>query len=373
MGILSFEIASMPKTKKGAKKTCVRKIPYARGFKKPQLKISISAIGDFTNGLKSVPKHYSHEGFALVPEPTSIDDWLAQYNEAGESFQQFLRGCPWFSKRRRPNLKQAFVPTGDTVLSKFPEGKIYLVPLGNFPAGKSPDIASLVEFTNQFFCCPVKVMEPLHLEITENRTLLMLRPDSERTQLTCRFHPDSGCFQLKVDSVLKELKELIPDDALCLIGFTMADLYDTKPDLFVAGMAGGRNRVGVFSFCRYNPRVSFSKEHWYQLFEDESVSVGEEELKRLMLLRSCRLIVHEISHLFGLDHCVWFRCLMNGSGHLEEDFKQPMFLCPVDLRKLQTLFGFDVVSRYTELGEFFRKNGMKEELNWIEHRIVQIS
>ena len=366
----------MPKTKSAAKKTCVRKIPYARGFKKPQLKTSISAIGDFTdklNGLKSVPKHYSHEGFELIPEPASIDDWLAQYNETGENFQQFLRGCPWFSKRRKPHLKQVFEPTGDTVLSKYPEGKIYLVPLGNFPPGKSPDIASLVEFTNQFFCCPVKVMETLQLEITDRRDVLLLRSDSKRTQLSSRFHSETGCFQLKVDSVLKELKEIIPDDALCLIGFTMADLYDTKPDLFVAGMAGGRNRVGVFSFCRYNPQVSFSKEYWYQLFEDDSIPVKEEELKKILLLRSCRLIVHEISHLFGLDHCIWFRCLMNGSGHLDEDFQQPMFLCPVDLRKLQTLFGFDVVSRYAQLGEFFKKNGMKEEQNWIEDRIVQIS
>ena len=64
---------------------------------------------------------------------------------------------------------------------------------------------------------------------------------------------------------------------------------------------------------------------------------------------------------------------MNGSGHLEEDFKQPMFLCPVDLRKLQALFGFDVVSRYTQLAEFFRKNKMEEEDSWVKERLVQIS
>lgn len=366
----------MPKTRKEAKKTGIRKIPYARGFKKPQLKNSISAIGDLSQtpaNVNFIPKHYSHEGFSLIPEPASIDDWLAQYNETGDTFQEFLTGCPWFSIRRRAYMKQSFEPTGATVLAKYPEGKIYLVPLGNFPAGKSPDIAALVEFTNRFFCCPVKVMETLHLEFIESNKIVLLRPDSKKKQLCSRFHKGTGSFQLKVDSVLKELKELIPDDALCLIGFTMADLYDTQPDLFVAGMAGGRTRVGVFSFCRYSPHISFSQEHWYDIYETVDASLKEEELKRVLLLRSCRLIVHEISHLFGLDHCIWFSCIMNGSGHLEEDFKQPMFLCPVDLRKLQALFGFDVVSRYTQLAEFFRKNKMEEEDSWVKERLVQIS
>ncbi|KAI6654588.1 Archaemetzincin-2-like isoform X1 [Oopsacas minuta] len=361
----------MPKTRK---RSVVRKIPYARGFKNPKLKTSISAIGDLTQrptNSNFIPKHYSQEGFSLIPEPTSVDDWLAQYNETGDTYQQFISGCPWFSTRRQPYLKQTFEPTGATILAKYPQGKIYLVPLGNFPVGKSPDISSLMEFTNHFFCCPVKVMSTLHLEFTKNNKVILVRPDSVKIQLTSRFHVKTGSFQLKVDSVLKELKELIPDDALCLIGFTMADLYETTPDLFVAGMAGGRNRVGVFSFCRYNPSVSFSQEHWYQLVEDV-VSIREEEFKRIMLLRSCRLMVHEISHLFGLGHCIWFSCIMNGAGHLEEDFKQPMFLCPVDLRKLQSLFGFDVVSRYKRLGAFFRNNKMKEEESWIENRIVKI-
>lgn len=38
------------------------------------------------------------------------------------------------------------------------------------------------------------------------------------------------------------------------------------------------------------------------------------------LQRSCKLLVHEIAHLLGVDHCIWFSCCMNGSGHLSEDF-----------------------------------------------------
>ena len=44
----------------------------------------------------------------------------------------------------------------------------------------------------------------------------------------------------------------------------------------------------------------------------------------------------KIGHLLGMAHCVHFACCMNGSGHLAEDFAQPIFLCPVCLRDVCT-------------------------------------
>ena len=35
-----------------------------------------------------------------------------------------------------------------------------------------------------------------------------------------------------------------------------------------------------------------------------------------------QVTVHELLHLLGLDHCIYFACLMNGSGSLEEDHRQ---------------------------------------------------
>ena len=119
----------------------------------------------------------------------------------------------------------------------------------------------------------------------------------------------------------------------------MFDLFEEDPDLFVAGLAAGNQRVGVFSFFRYNPTLTFSTEFWYDI--EHSQEMAPAEKKCTTLQRSCKLLVHEVCHLLGLDHCIWFSCLMNGSGHLHEDFSQPMTLCPVDLHKLQTLCGFD--------------------------------
>ena len=36
----------------------------------------------------------------------------------------------------------------------------------------------------------------------------------------------------------------------------------------------------------------------------------------ILLRRSMKVMVHELGHMFGLDHCAYFHCLMNGSGRI---------------------------------------------------------
>lgn len=92
-------------------------------------------------------------------------------------------------------------------------------------------------------------------------------------------------------------------------------------------------------------------------------------MQQIILLRSCRLLTHEIGHLLGIDHCIYYDCLMNGSGHLEEDFSQPLFLCPIDLRKLFRLIGFDINQRYEQLLEFCKQNQFQDEIDLLEKRL----
>jgi len=77
--------------------------------------------------------------------------------------------------------------------------------------------------------------------------------------------------------------------------------------------------------------------------------------------------------MFGIEHCVWFRCLMNGSNHLAESDARPLHLCPVDLRKLQWSIGFDVVERYQRLLSFYREEGFEDEAQWLEKRLRYIA
>jgi archaemetzincin len=73
--------------------------------------------------------------------------------------------------------------------------------------------------------------------------------------------------------------------------------------------------------------------------------------------------------MFGIEHCVWFRCLMNGSNYLAESDARRLHLCPVDLRKLQWSIGFDVVERYRRLLDFYRREGFEDEAQWLDKRL----
>ena len=50
--------------------------------------------------------------------------------------------------------------------------------------------------------------------------------------------------------------------------------------------------------------------------------------------------------MFGLQHCYYFECALNESSSIAEAEQQPLFLCPVCLRKLHKVLKFDVARRY---------------------------
>ena len=85
------------------------------------------------------------------------------------------------------------------------------------------------------------------------------------------------------------------------------------------GLSNMINKVGVFSFARYDDSFYSSK-----------IKPDRDKI----IFRSCKVMCHEILHLFGLKHCIFFNCIMNGSNHDEEAAKKPFKLCPVCLKKL---------------------------------------
>ena len=374
----------MPKTKGASKTKVAPAIPYARGFHAPTKKRCLEALAG--KAKQELGREYDSTGsfFPPLPKPSSIDDWLAQYNETGQTYQQFLEECPWLSKRKLKYIRHTFNPSGSTLTEKYPKGKIYLLPLGEFDGETTPRFSDLAEYSRLFYEVPVEVLPPVKLVVEGDKVLWVdgvdakdLSRDPRATRhssrmthyrLMSRFDSKTGRYQLQVSSVLYKLRQIIPNDSICVMALTMSELYDEPTDLFVAGMAAGNQRVGVFSFSRYNPTLTFSCEFWYKVYEND-VKMAASEQKRVMLQRSCKLLVHEIAHLLGVDHCIWYSCCMNGSGHLEEDFQQSMHLCPVDLRKLQTLCGFDVLERYRRLGEFYGRHGLTEEEQWVRERL----
>jgi len=136
--------------------------------------------------------------------------------------------------------------------------------------------------------------------------------------------------------------------------------------LFIAGLAHVNCHVAAFSFFRYDPRLECSDEFWYDWKIKKMKSIS---MSKIILLRSCRLLTHEIGHLLAIDHCIYYGCLMNGSGHLEEDFSQPLFLCPIDLRKLSQLVGFNIIQRYEQMLEFCTENQFENEIDLLKKRL----
>jgi archaemetzincin len=59
--------------------------------------------------------------------------------------------------------------------------------------------------------------------------------------------------------------------------------------------------------------ADFKRRHWEQTW----------------LERACVIAVHELGHCFGLDHCVYYACVMQGTASVAEDSQQPPYLCPV--------------------------------------------
>ena len=88
---------------------------------------------------------------------------------------------------------------------------------------------------------------------------------------------------------------------------------------------------------------------------------------------SLRLLAHETAHIFGLAHCIYFSCLMNGSNHLAESDRRPLHLCPVCLRKLQWSIGFDVVERYSSLERVAREASFMDEAKWLTRQLKRLS
>ncbi|HPO12416.1 MAG TPA: archaemetzincin [Candidatus Hydrogenedentes bacterium] len=260
--------------------------------------------------------------FDPIPAPGS-NDWLAVHNEPGQTFDQFVQSNP-----NRPDSTRT---------------TIYLLPLGEFPKEQSALIDQLKTYASAYFAMKVLVLPMVNLN---------------DFHLTTRINSTSHTRQILSTDVLDRLKSRLPSNAFCLLAITMEDLYPEPSWNFVFGEASLQERVGVYSFLRYDPAFYGAER-------------GPDYLN-CILRRSAQVFVHETGHMFGLEHCIHFRCVMNGSNHLAESDSQPLHLCPVCLRKLQHSIGFDVLARERELRRFYQTVGFNEEARWTAKRIDKL-
>jgi archaemetzincin len=273
------------------------------------------------DGLNGPMKRAFSEGDSFkAKKAPGGNDWLASHEEPGQTYGQYLK-----SGANKPKGLRT---------------KLYVLPLGEFAEGKAPDLEALRQYMEVYY-------HPLEVDVLPPLAAAEVPAKS-------RINQHSGKRQWKSTDILAWLPRKLPGDAYAMVAVTMTDLYPDESWNFVFGQATYKSRVGVFSFARYHPG-------W----------VGREDgegTEALVLRRSAKVLTHEMGHMFGIRHCIYFECNMNGANHLAESDATPMHLCPVCLRKMQYATGFDPRTRYAKLEGFYKDNDLKAEAMWVAGR-----
>lgn len=200
---------------------------------------------------------------------------------------------------------------------------------------------------------PFNDLAPHQLAILEPmRAHTALFFDSETVLLPARAPEprwlDTRRGQYNADRIVARLAEQVPATSLGLFGLMGSDLYGLGLN-FVFGEALLTERAGIYSVHRF----------------------GREP--KPLLRRALKLASHEIGHLFGVQHCVFYECVMNGTNSLAETDRRPLHLCPVCRAKLQGNLRFEPVKRYRALAAFYRKHALLEEAAFAEARAAELA
>ena len=251
-------------------------------------------------------------------------DWLERFQETGLTFDEYV----------------ALRPTG-------PRGErqvIVLQPLGAFTPTEMNELTRLAKYTESFFDRTVRIASVVAMPRNGKRS---------------RREGSKSWVQYHTRDVLEMLaNSLLPADAICTLGVTMADLYPESSWNYVFGEATLSKRVGVYSLARYGAKF------WGERETPDS--------RRLALMRSFKVLAHEAGHMFSLVHCRRFECLMNGSNSLEEMDRAPLELCPICLKMLTYNLRFDVRSRYRRLAEIYEQENLVEQSEWVNTRLARL-
>ena len=286
----------------------------------------INAIGPITNlpeksSLKKILE--TAEIFHKPMPPPQEGDWLYSHKEDGQTFSQFMSNS-------------LIRPSKDKI--------IYINPLQDMP---QTFLDNCILYCQSFFY-------PLQIKLSKISNLKSLNIKS-------RINPYSNKIQYNASQILSKMAIYVPNDAHCVLSITLDDLYPRSDWNFVFGLASYSQKVGVFSFARFDP-----------LFYGGN---RPDNFDNYLLYHSCNTLVHEICHTFGLYHCIYYKCVMNGCNSSVEELQSTLIECPVCLRKLYEVIKFDCVERYSKLKDICKLFGgyFEENYKWYENRISSLN
>ena len=155
----------------------------------------------------------------------------------------------------------------------------------------------------------------------------------ESTKARNRLHLQTNRVQYLASDIIKYLEKKRPKNVFSLVGVTVEDLFPDYLANFVLGHANFKGGSCVISLGKY---------------ADEIAGVMRVSQSRL-LWRITKVLLHELTHTFGIAHCYDLACLMNPSGSIPEAECQTLFLCPYCLVKLSHVLKFEMVERFHAL------------------------
>ncbi|CAF2681708.1 unnamed protein product [Rotaria sp. Silwood2] len=299
---------------------------FNRAFSPPTDQQRAKALGDIyqlSDDIRRAVTIGIDECFLPFPVPNE-GDWVSIHAEQGQTVQQFER-----TKRTVPH-------------------------------SRAPSLESICDFSRPFFPgCQLEILP--RIDFTDF---------SKHLQTGNRINPYTKQPQYLTSFIIGHLKKMKRRERkndrreLFCIGVTMADIYPASGWNFVYGLASINDGIGIYSFSRLDPS-----------FPDiATAGPCTDEERILMLKRAISVFVHEVIHLFGVEHCIYYLCLMNGAETEKEMDGQPLYLCPVCLRKMYLASGkekkhFNVIQMYTEISDLCKRFHFKDELAWYENRL----
>ena len=269
---------------------------------------------------KDPPSWYSPALFQKIGKP-GPGDWMEAHPEPAQSFQEYVGS--------------------DLVRPTRMRHTIFLMPVGQMTPKDRARMAILREFVELYYTLPVEMSPWQALDGVTGRDREIMG-NKVRQYLTG-------------DVMQKVLRTHLPRNGYCILGVTMDDLYPEDSWNYVFGQATLSARVGIYSLVRFYPAFWNLKE--------------TPEAEALGMRRSLAVMVHETGHMFGVQHCQAYECVMCGCNSLGESDRRPIHLCPECLKKARWNIGFDVVVRYQGLKKFYEAHEMKDEAAWVEKRI----
>lgn len=229
-----------------------------------------------------------------------------------------------------------------------------LLPIGEYPRGfvveyervhlvRSPPPELLRRFASAWFGLPVRVLPALSDELLEQQTQREFE----------------GRRQFDAEALLDVLAPQRSADAHSLLALTLEDLWaPTLDGQWVFGLAAVEHGLAVHSMLRYDPGL-------------RSADDRPPDFERIICDRALRVFVHELGHLLGLRHCVFFRCVMNPTAGLPDLDRLPLRLCPICLDKLVAASGVDRRARALALRNLYTELAMSDERAWLNARIAE--